>query len=93
MGKHMTTEAGGGDNGWVYRIHRDHERHAGIPDWGWCPLDNVARPYVKMVTTPMLAELHRAYSACPNCGKDRELGAFTHYMTCGDCFGGASQSW
>lgn len=37
---------------WVARIEREHERHAGIPDYGWCPRRHSGkRPWPRVISS------------------------------------------
>lgn len=48
---------------WVARIKREHERHAGIPDFGYCPGMDRQRPEVRMVSSADLAQQRQELSS------------------------------
>ena len=47
---------------WKARLRRDHERHAGIPDYGYCPLARAPRPDVRVITSADLERQRRDLS-------------------------------
>ena len=57
----ISSESVHGDK-WVARLRREHERHAGIPDWGYCPGRDASRPVVREITSAMLEQQRRELS-------------------------------
>ena len=78
---------------WVARLRRQHERHAGIPDYGHCPDDpgRHRRPWPVVITSADLAQQRRqlAHDSCDECGRlvaDFDRGwAADGSLLCDDC--------
>ena len=54
----ISSETVHGDR-WAARIRREHERHAGIPSYGYCPGRDKSRPVIREITSAMLARQRR----------------------------------